>query len=311
MRRRWIRVAWVIGLAAVILVPPRVRAQDDTAWLLDQINSLRASLGLPAYALSAQLTAAATQHSQYMATTCDVSHTESNGSRPVDRARANGYNGDWISENIYGGSIARASDAWNFWIHSPIHYSGLVHQVVNEVGIGIAHGNCGNYYTLLFGHRGDVSAPPAPAPAGGDSGAGAPPPPPTQRPYVPPPPTRTPTPTIPTLTPSATWTITPSYTPSATHTALPPTSTPLVLPTVPAPGQQAPPTAVALLPSPTESATPSATAVPPTPVPTSRASQVISTHHRGLEARDLIPLAIVGQVVLIGLAGFAYFRRAR
>ena len=296
MGRRWIGIAWVIGLAVFMLVPPRVRAQDDTSWLLEQINSLRASLGLPAYALNAQLTAAATQHSQYMATTCDVSHTESNGSRPVDRARANGYTGDWISENIYGGPIARASDAWNFWIHSPVHYSGLVHQVVNEVGIGIGHGNCGNYYTLLFGHRGDVAAPP---------------PPPSQRPYVPPPPTRTPTPTIPTLTPSATWTLTPTYTPSATHTAPPPTSTPLVLPTVPAPGQQAPLTAVALLPSPTESATPSATVIPPTPAPTSRASQVIGPHRRGLKARDLIPLAIVGQVVLIGLAGFAYFRRAR
>jgi hypothetical protein len=309
MGRRWIGIVVVVGLAVLMLVPPRVRAQDDTTWLLDQINSLRASLGLYPYALNAQLTAAATQHSQYMATTCDVSHTESNGSRPVDRARANGYVGDWISENIYGGSIAQPSDAWNFWIHSPIHYSGLVHQVVNEVGIGIAHGRCGNYYTLLFGHRGDVSAPPAPAaPSGGDAGAGAAPPPPTQRPYVPPPPTRTPTPTIPTLTPSATWTITPTHTPSPTPTAPPPTPTPLVLPTVPAPGQRASPTAIALLPSATESATPSSTAVPPTSVP---ASRVVASHHGGLEARDLIPLAIVGQVLLIGLAGFAYFRRAR
>jgi hypothetical protein len=313
MGRRWIGIVYVIGLATLMVAPSRAQAQDDTTWLLDQINSLRASLGLSPYALNPQLTAAAAQHSQYMATTCDVSHTESNGSRPMDRAHANGYTGDWISENIYGGTTARPSDAWNFWIHSPIHYSGLVHQVVNEVGIGIAHGNCGNYYTLLFGHRGDVSAPPAPpaAPSGGDTGAGDAPPPPTQHPYVPPPPTRTPTPTIPTLTPSATWTITPTYTPSATRTAPPLTATPLVLPTVPAPGQQAPPTAVALLPSPTESATPPPATALPTPVPTSQPGQVTAAHHGGFEARNLIPLAIVGQVLLIGLAGFTYFRRAR
>jgi hypothetical protein len=31
----------------------------------------------------------------------------------------------------------------------------------------------------------------------------------------------------------------------------------------------------------------------------------------GFEMRDLIPFALVGQIILIGLAGFVYFRRSQ
>jgi len=305
MIRRAIRFLCVLILIS-LAAPPPARAQDEVSWLLGQINGLRASLGLPPYALNPQLSAAATQHSQVMAAGCVISHTESNGSTPVSRAQANGYTGNFVSENIYGGGIATAANAWNFWINSPVHYAGLTHGVVNEVGIGIASGLC-NTYTLLFGHRGDVTAPPAPAanPGAGDA------PPPAQRPYVPPPPTRTPTPTIPTLTPSATWTLTPTYTPSATHTPLSPTPTPLLLPTVAAPGQSATPTAVAqaALPTETPSPPPSPTMVPPTPTPL--VVNHPAAHEDGFEARDLVPFALAGQIVLITLVGIVYFRRQR
>ncbi|MBI5957880.1 MAG: CAP domain-containing protein [Chloroflexi bacterium] len=293
--------------------PPQAHAQDEVYWLLEQINSLRASLGLPGYSLNPQLSAAAIQHSQYMAAGCDVTHTENNGSTPASRAAANGYSGTNVSENIYAGSIARATDAWQFWIHSPVHYAGLTHGYVNEVGIGIAGGLCQSY-TLLFGHRDDVNAPPAPAavpaPSGANTGDAAAPAP-TQRPYVPPPPTHTPTPTILTLTPSVTWTITPSYTPSLTHTPPSPSATPLILPTVAA--QE-----VALVasptdtPSPTLSPSPWPTEPPPslTPVPTLRPIPA-SSREGDFEPRDLVPFALAGQIILIGLAGFIYFRRAR
>ncbi len=297
-------VLWIVGSLIVEGLPPAARAQDDTTWLLDQINALRASVGVPGYALNAQLTAAATQHSEYMASTCDVSHTEANGSTPASRAAANGYAGSRVSENIYGGTNAQASNAWNFWLNSGIHYAGMVSSQANEIGIGIAHGSCGHYFTLDFGYRPDVTAPPAPvAQPPADNAVQAVPP--TSVPYVPPPPTRTPTATIPTLTPSATWTITPTHTPSPTGTVALPTETPLVLPTVPALVQVA---AVAS-PTPTQQDTAipeSATPVPPTP-----AAVALPPEHQGLQARDLIPFALAGQIVLIGLAGLLYFRRSR
>ncbi|NDJ75938.1 MAG: CAP domain-containing protein, partial [Chloroflexi bacterium] len=84
----WATLVWLILPA---LRAERAHAQDDVTWLLNQINALRASQGLHTYALNPQLTAAAQAHSQYMSDTCDVSHYQSNGSGPIDRARAQGY----------------------------------------------------------------------------------------------------------------------------------------------------------------------------------------------------------------------------
>lgn len=314
-------LSWLVGVWLIVpmIAPVGARhtahAQDDASWLLGQINGLRAGLGLAPYALNGQLSAAAAAHSDYMAGSCDISHTEANGSTPQSRALAYGYTGDRISENIYGGTNARATDAWTFWINSPVHYAGLTHDVVNEVGIGIGHGDC-HAFTLLFGHRADVTAPapvtvpevPDGVPDGGSQSLQAP----TQRPYVPPPPTNTPTPTIPTLTPSATWTITPTHTPQATVSAPSATATALVLPTVPAIGESAA-TAVAVVPSntplpasPVPSATPSNVPPSPAPVSTNRTAS-----DSGIDPRDLIPFALVGQAIVIGVAGIVYFRRAR
>jgi hypothetical protein len=255
------------------------------------------------------LSAAATQQSQYLAQTCNVVHTWPDGTSPQMRAAAQGYPGDHVIENIYAGSNATAADAWNFWLNSPVHYAGLINSVDDEIGIGTAHGGlCGHAYTLVFGRSGSGSAAPPANPGAAVAAA-----PPTQRPYVPPPPTRTPTATIPTLTPSATWTLTPSFTPSPTFTAISPTATPLELPTVPvevAVAAVASPTMTNVPPSPTVTPVPpTLTPIPPTPVPVQRTA--VHSSGSGFEARDLIPFALVGQVVLIGIAGFVYFRKAR
>lgn len=307
--------AWlpVIVLCAVLWTQPlpSVQAQDDVSWLLGQINALRGELGLHAYSLNAQLSAAATQHSRYMADTCDVSHTESNGSTATTRARANGYTGNWISENIYMGR-GGAQGAWNFWTNSAIHYQGLTHKVVNEIGIGVASGSCGRGYTLVFGHRGDVSAPPA-APSGDGGAAPAP------QVYVPPPPTFTPTPTFPTLTPSHTWTFTPTATDApagtptqaATHT---PTNTPLVLPTVPAleiPASNTP-VVVALVPSVPPSDTPLPTARPPSRTPPPDAVQLVRAEANTPGDDDMpvwVPLALLVSALLLGGVGVMIWRR--
>lgn len=305
--------AAILALVCGMSAPAPAHAQDDVTWLLNQINTLRGGLGLHAYSLNPQLTAAATQHSQYMADSCDVSHTQANGSTPLSRARANGYTGGWISENIYSGPNARASDAWNFWINSGIHYQGLTHKIVNEIGIGVAAGSCGRGYTLLFGHRADVTAPPAPAPAG-DSAPAAPPP--TRRPTRPPA-TFTPTPTIPTLTPSHTWTVTPtpSDTPAVTGARVPPetgtpSATPLLLPTVPALDSGSPtPVVIARLPSNTPTLPATATGTPtPTPLPTPAPA---ANGDNSSRVPGWMPVMLVAGAVMLGAAGVGVWRYAR
>lgn len=311
------QVLWhlLCGFALVVALlpatPQQVYAQDDKTWLLNQINNLRASQGLHAYVWNNQLAAAAQQQSEYMASTGHISHQQSNGSMPSDRAAANGYAGGWIIENIYGGSIATAGDAWNFWLNSGVHYSGLVNQNTNEIGIGVAQNGNGGYYTLVFG-RGNINPPPAqavdnPALSGqpasasndgdtgasvnNDSGASAPvAPPPTRRP----PPTRTwtPTATVPTFTPSFTWTFTPLWTPSETATAPPPTSTAILLPTVVAiaPTDTQPPPVAVLSPSPTLPLE-----ADPEPV------TLATVEDEPNLIAQLLPYLVIGQVILIGL----------
>jgi len=306
----------------ILFVAHPAEAQDDTTWLVQQINTLRGGLGLGGYALNAQLTSAATQHSTYMATTCDIAHNESNGSTPASRAAANGYVGDHVSENIYGGSNAKASDAWTFWINSPVHYAGLVHGLLNEVGVGIAHGPCGHYYTLLFGHRADVNAPAAPTAASGGQPAVQP----TQKPYVPPPPSRTPTATLPTFTPSPTWTLTPTRNPSLTidaGQADAATAVALAQQTALAYEVAAMASATLTAEAPTATPTPTQTETPePRPTDTLTATATATATLAPVEAvkteasddfevRDLIPYALLGQAILIGLVGLSFFRRSR
>ena len=237
---RFVIILIIASLVLPLLQAQPAHAQDDKTWLLNQINALRGQLGLHAYVWQGQLAAAAQEQSEYMAATGHISHTQSNGSTPGSRAAAHGYTGSFVSENIYGGTIATASNAWTWWLNSPIHYAGITHSRNNEIGIGVASGAYGNFFTLVFGYNSGFSAPPASGggnPGGGDtSGGGNPNPNPalTNAPpvvYVPPSITPSPTPTIPTQTPTVTWTPTATWTPSPTTTEAPATSTPIQLPT--------------------------------------------------------------------------------
>src|SRR5437879_3068925 len=63
--------------------------------LFNRINQLRASLSLPAYTLSASLSAAAQDQAIWMATTGNVTHTRPDGSVPATRAALAGYQSLW------------------------------------------------------------------------------------------------------------------------------------------------------------------------------------------------------------------------
>src|SRR5690606_20569651 len=102
----------IVFLISFALMPVPTQAQNVTQDLLGRINALRSELGLAPYRLNAALSAAAQSHAQWMVATSQVTHVQDNGSTPQTRAQANGYNSQWVSENIYMGGLASIDTAW-------------------------------------------------------------------------------------------------------------------------------------------------------------------------------------------------------
>ena len=149
MMKRFIAFSGLISLLIVLAGghSSSVQAQDVVGDLLGRINQLRAEQGLSSYRLNNALNAAAQNQASWMASSGQVSHTQSDGSSVRDRARAAGYGSSWVSENIYMGTLATTDSAWQFWLNSPIHYRGLTSPNYQDIGIGVrlrqSGGQCG------------------------------------------------------------------------------------------------------------------------------------------------------------------------
>lgn len=137
-------------LTFTVVLP--VHGQDAASDLLGRINGLRATLGLHNYSMNAALTAAAQNQANWMVETGQISHTQSNASTPRTRAQAAGYPSSWVSENIYMGTYATPSAAWQFWLNSPIHYQGMTSDHYYDIGIASATGNGRTSFVLVFGN---------------------------------------------------------------------------------------------------------------------------------------------------------------
>ncbi|MEO1443966.1 MAG: CAP domain-containing protein, partial [Chloroflexota bacterium] len=173
--------AFFVAVLLLTMVP-HAHAQESSE-LLNRINSLRSSLGLAPYSLNSALNAAAAGHAQWMASTNQVSHTQPDGSTPRTRANAAGYNSQFVAENIYGGGNASVDVAWNFWVNSGVHYRGLTNPNYQDVGIGIARGDGGAAYVLVFGNSSGtwnnqrLTSNSSASASGGNADAAPPPPP--------------------------------------------------------------------------------------------------------------------------------------
>ena len=183
------RIRWRVLLAFTLLTsvwamffPRQVYAVETcTDWayeLINLVNNLRASLGLPAYSIHPIVMAVAQGHSEYQATIDTLTHEGPGGSRPKDRLRAAGYgNGQHIlvSENIAWGYNMPPQGAMDLWIPSSIHYYTMTIPQPRHVGAGCATSATGKtYYTLMAAWytgagSGDIPSPTAtlmPTPTG-------------------------------------------------------------------------------------------------------------------------------------------------
>ncbi|MBC3207574.1 CAP domain-containing protein [Pseudomonas sp. SWRI111] len=102
---------------------------------------------------NAALGAAAQGHSKAMAYGNYFAHRDPDGDMPADRARAAGYRGRQVGENIAAGQSSPGK-AMAGWLASPGHCANLMSPIFTQVGAGFAsesRSDKGVYWTMLFG----------------------------------------------------------------------------------------------------------------------------------------------------------------
>ena len=137
----------------ITLIPTTPVLAGDADDVLALINQHRANNGLPPLCLNAQLTQAAVNHAQDMATNNYFSHTGLDGSTPMDRIRATGYGGGFFAENIAFG-YQSAADVVGGWTGSVAHNAIILDARTTEMGLG----RVGDYWSQTFGNAHACSA---------------------------------------------------------------------------------------------------------------------------------------------------------
>ncbi|RMR18539.1 Allergen V5/Tpx-1 related protein [Pseudomonas amygdali pv. ulmi] len=153
---------WRVVLAKPLIDESLEDARSAGRILLAQVNAARAKPRMcgkqpfpSARPLSwnTTLEMAAQGHSQSMASENYFTHRGFDNDSPADRARAAGYGGRQIGENIAAGQ-STASKAMASWLASPGHCANLMNPMFTEVGAAYAtatNADYGVYWTMLFG----------------------------------------------------------------------------------------------------------------------------------------------------------------
>ena len=153
---------WQVVLAKPVLEGQTGDARSAGKALLAQVNAARAKprlCGRQRFAAARPLSwnpalgAAAQGHSKAMAYDNYFAHQDPDGDMPADRARAAGYRGRQIGENIAAGQ-GSPSKAMAGWLASPGHCANLMNPMFTQVGAAYAsdsRSDKGVYWTMLFG----------------------------------------------------------------------------------------------------------------------------------------------------------------
>jgi uncharacterized protein YkwD len=157
---RWKRLgALLLALAAIMAARPYGAAgapANQAAYdLIDEVNALRTSNGLPAYNIDPILMAVAQAHTDYQVSIGSTTHYSADGSRPRDRAIAAGYGGGatvFISENIAGGTGLTPAEAVVWWQGDDPHLNTMLGPNYTDVGAGAGESGGVWRYTLDAGY---------------------------------------------------------------------------------------------------------------------------------------------------------------
>jgi uncharacterized protein YkwD len=126
----------------------RRRARPSAGAGFSLTNARRAAAGCGALSSQSQLTRAAQVHADDMAANDYFSHTGRDARAPWDRARAQGFTGRGIGENIARG-YASARAVVDGWIDSPGHRANIENCAYRYIGVGYHAGT--RTWVQLFG----------------------------------------------------------------------------------------------------------------------------------------------------------------
>ncbi len=137
------------GTVAAAAAPAKNLSAEDLAIRLTNLQ--RAQHGCPALHLNVRLRTAAREHSQDMHVRNYFDHNTPDGRTPWDRIKADGYSQPG-AENIAMG-YATAQAVVTGWMNSAGHRANILNCSLKAVGIGVAYGSGGPWWTQDFGFR--------------------------------------------------------------------------------------------------------------------------------------------------------------
>ncbi|MGY1857073.1 CAP domain-containing protein [Modestobacter sp. SYSU DS0290] len=117
--------------------------------VLDLVNAERAAAGCPAVAADPGLAGVARAHSEDMRDRGFFSHVDPDGRDPFARARAAGIQHARAENIAYGQPDAAA--VMTAWMNSPGHRANILDCQLGTLGVGVAQGPGGPWWTQLFG----------------------------------------------------------------------------------------------------------------------------------------------------------------
>ena len=144
----------IVFLFSLFLAINGVYASTESDFL-SLINKERISLNKSVVYFNNNLSNAAYLHSKEMAEKVYFSHNSIDNTTFDKRIISSGYT-DFksLSENIaYASSSEDANKAFEMWKNSPGHYSNMISDSFNEIGLGVYSTNELTYYTLDMGKR--------------------------------------------------------------------------------------------------------------------------------------------------------------
>ncbi len=116
--------------------PPSSRLDPYAA--LSKINELRVANGVRPLALDPLLAEAAHAHAADLAKRDAISHYGANGSTPVTRVAATGYDAVLTGENVATG-YRHFDEVLDGWLHSPSHRKTLLLPDAAHVGLALVY----------------------------------------------------------------------------------------------------------------------------------------------------------------------------
>ena len=165
MRKLFIVFGSLFLILMALFIPTRVSAElvsipnlSTPSELIDAVNKLRASHGLPPYDSNSILMNIAQSQADYILSIGTSTHYSTDGLRPFQRALQAGYAvkgdlslGGFFAENITAGVGMTADEAVKQWTQDDPHLNTMISTNLQDIGAGVAVSGNTFYYVIDCG----------------------------------------------------------------------------------------------------------------------------------------------------------------